>query len=185
MQAREEPPKRAHRSAQDQREWAHGLQWLLGRGTPFPQVGQPGALEAVDQEGVPAQGTEAEAQELRGVYIISVAARLLHMHPQTLRKYERIGLVSPSRTVGMLRLYSEEDIAKLRLIKHLVEELKLNLAGVELTIGLVQRLLNIRRQALETREASQLRHLISQELEGLMVMLERNLPQDHEHRTWQ
>ena len=48
--------------------------------------------------------------ELVGVYIISVAARMLEMHPQTLRKYERLGLVRPSRTVGMLRLYSEEDI---------------------------------------------------------------------------
>ena len=60
--------------------------------------------------------------ELRGVYIISVAARLLAMHPQTLRKYERLGLVRPSRTIGMLRLYSQEDIEKLRLIRHLEEE---------------------------------------------------------------
>ena len=45
-----------------------------------------------------------------GVYIISVAARLLEMHPQTLRKYERVGLISPFRTGGMLRLYSEEDM---------------------------------------------------------------------------
>ena len=47
-----------------------------------------------------------------GVYIISVAARILEMHPQTLRKYERIGLVVPTRTMGMLRLYSEVDIAR-------------------------------------------------------------------------
>ena len=46
-----------------------------------------------------------------GLYVISVAARLLEMHPQTLRKYERAGLVRPSRTVGMLRLYSEEDLS--------------------------------------------------------------------------
>ena len=60
-----------------------------------------------------------------GLYVISVAARLLEMHPQTLRKYERSGLVRPSRTVGMLRLYSEEDIVRLRLIKHLVGDLGL------------------------------------------------------------
>ena len=54
--------------------------------------------------------------EGEGIYVISVAARLLKMHPQTLRKYERAGLVRPSRTVGMLRLYSEEDIVRLRLI---------------------------------------------------------------------
>ena len=61
-----------------------------------------------------------EYVEAEGIYVISVAARLLQMHPQTLRKYERAGLVRPSRTVGMLRLYSEEDIVRLRLIKHLV-----------------------------------------------------------------
>ena len=67
-----------------------------------------------------------------GLYVISVAARLLEMHPQTLRKYERVGLVMPSRTVGMLRLYSEEDIVRLRLIKHLIGDLGLKLSGVEL-----------------------------------------------------
>ena len=79
-------------------------------------------------------------QPEEGLYIISVAARILRMHPQTLRKYERVGLVRPSRTVGMLRLYSELDIAKLRMIKHLVEELRLNLAGVELALAVVDRL---------------------------------------------
>ena len=48
--------------------------------------------------------------EVQGVYIISVAARILDMHPQTLRKYERLGLINPGRTIGMLRLYSTEDI---------------------------------------------------------------------------
>ena len=55
--------------------------------------------------------------EEQGVYIISVAARILELHPQTLRKYERAGLVSPFRTGGMLRLYSEDDMVRLRLIK--------------------------------------------------------------------
>ncbi len=87
--------------------------------------------------------------QMQGVYIISVAARVLQMHPQTLRKYERIGLVSPSRTEGMLRLYSEEDIVRLRLIKHLVDELGLNLAGVELALKLFSRLVNMRMQAQE------------------------------------
>jgi MerR family transcriptional regulator/heat shock protein HspR len=83
-------------------------------------------------------------EEMRGVYIISVAARILEMHPQTLRKYERIGLVSPSRTMGMLRLYSEEDIARLKLIKHLVGDLGLNLAGVELALNMFNELLRMR-----------------------------------------
>ena len=79
-----------------------------------------------------------------GVYIISVAARLLEKHPQTLRKYERVGLISPFRTGGRLRLYSEEDMARLRLIKYLVNDLGLNLAGVELVLALFNRLLKLR-----------------------------------------
>ena len=79
-----------------------------------------------------------------GLYVISVAARLLEMHPQTLRKYERSGLVRPARTVGMRRLYSEEDIGRLRLIKHLVGDLGLNLAGVELSLGMFNQMLKMK-----------------------------------------
>ena len=78
-----------------------------------------------------------------GLYVISVAARLLEMHPQTLRKYERVGLVMPTRTVGMLRLYSEEDIVRLRLIKHLIGDLGLNLSGVELALGMFNQMLKM------------------------------------------
>ncbi len=81
-----------------------------------------------------------EPEPQGGLYIISVAARILSMHPQTLRKYERFGLVRPSRTVGMLRLYSEQDIIKLRIIKRLVDELRLNLAGVEMALMVFDRL---------------------------------------------
>ena len=63
---------------------------------------------------------------IEGVYVISVASKMLSMHPQTLRKYERVGLVRPSRTDGMLRLYSQDDIARLKLIKYLVDDLGLN-----------------------------------------------------------
>ena len=85
-----------------------------------------------------------EYVEAEGIYVISVAARLLKMHPQTLRKYERAGLVRPSRTVGMLRLYSEEDIVRLRLIKHLVGEMGLNLAGVEVALAMFNQMLRIK-----------------------------------------
>ena len=85
-------------------------------------------------------------EEVQGVYVISVAARILAMHPQTLRKYERMGLLSPVRTVGMLRLYSEEDIARLRLIKHLVGDLVLNLAGVQLALSIFNGLLYMKSQ---------------------------------------
>ena len=62
---------------------------------------------------------------------ISMAARQLGMHPQTLRKYERLGLIEPTRTIGSMRLYSHEQIQRLRLIKRLVDEFGINLAGVQ------------------------------------------------------
>lgn len=73
-------------------------------------------------------------QDKGPLYVISVASRLLALHPQTLRKYERAGFVVPSRTDGNLRLYSPEDLALLRQVKHLVEERGVNLAGVELAL---------------------------------------------------
>ncbi|MDQ3694241.1 MAG: MerR family transcriptional regulator [Chloroflexota bacterium] len=78
------------------------------------------------------------------VFVISVAARLLEMHPQTLRKYEREGLIAPSRTTGNLRLYSDRDIERLRQVKYLVEERGLNLAGVQLALELTRRLRDTR-----------------------------------------
>ena len=74
------------------------------------------------------------------VFVISVAARLVEMHPQTLRKYEREGLIAPSRTHGNLRLYSDQDIERLRQVKYLVEHRGLNVAGVQLALELTQRL---------------------------------------------
>ena len=62
---------------------------------------------------------------------ISTAARMLRMHPQTLRKYERLGLVRPARTLGSMRLYSRDEIERLRFIKRLVDDLGINLAGVQ------------------------------------------------------
>ena len=82
------------------------------------------------------------------VFVISVAARLLEMHPQTLRKYEREGLIAPSRTTGNLRLYSDRDIERLRQVKYLVEERGLNLAGVQLAMELTSRLREARDRAL-------------------------------------
>ena len=72
------------------------------------------------------------------LYFISMAARLLDMHPQTLRKYERLGLVRPSRTIGSLRLYSEDELERLRLIKHLVDEAGVNLAGVQRLLSIAE-----------------------------------------------
>ena len=82
------------------------------------------------------------------VFVISVAARLVEMHPQTLRKYEREGLIAPSRTVTNLRLYSDQDIERLRQVKHLVEDRGLNLAGVQLAME-VTRDLRVLRERIE------------------------------------
>jgi MerR family transcriptional regulator/heat shock protein HspR len=72
----------------------------------------------------------------RPIYMISVAAELVGMHPQTLRMYEQKGLIRPKRTAGGTRLYSEADIERLRVVQRLTTELGLNLAGVELVLRL-------------------------------------------------
>ncbi len=72
------------------------------------------------------------------LYLISMAARLLDMHPQTLRKYERLGLVRPSRTMGSMRVYSGDELKRLRLIKQLVDGAGINLAGVERLLAIVE-----------------------------------------------
>ncbi|HVD65275.1 MAG TPA: helix-turn-helix transcriptional regulator [Gaiellaceae bacterium] len=79
-------------------------------------------------------------------YMISVAADLVGMHPQTLRIYETKGLVRPRRTPGNTRLYSEADLERLRLIQRLTTELGLNLAGVETVIRLEDELKQVRRR---------------------------------------
>ena len=79
-------------------------------------------------------------------YMISVAAELVGMHPQTLRIYEQKGLVRPKRTPGNTRLYSERDLERLRLIQGLTTELGLNLAGVEAVLALRDEVERLRRR---------------------------------------
>ena len=113
---------------------------------------------------------------MEGVYIISVAARILDMHPQTLRKYERLGLINPGRTVGMLRLYSREDIRKVFLIRHLMENLGLNLAGVEFALNLVENLQGFKQYLKTVAEGTEVEPIV----EPAMAQLFRNhnLPDD-------
>jgi MerR family transcriptional regulator/heat shock protein HspR len=73
-------------------------------------------------------------------YIISVAARIVNMHPQTLRYYERLGLIEPSRSRGKIRLYSSRDLERLKLIHSYVDDLGVNLAGVEIIMNLTERM---------------------------------------------
>jgi len=87
-------------------------------------------------------------QQTPGIYLISVVAETLNMHPQTLRKYERAGFMWPLR-MGALRTYSDEDVARLRLIKHFVDDMGLNLSGVQLALKMASELLSLRREAAE------------------------------------
>ena len=107
---------------------------------------------------------------MEGIYVISVAARILELHPQTLRKYERVGFVSPSRTGGKLRLYSEEDIIKLRLIKHLASEMGLNIAGVELALKLFNQMIKMKTQ-LNRLQGPALRKSLDQSLDEMFTLL--------------
>ncbi len=74
------------------------------------------------------------------VYLISVVAKILAIHPQTLRQYEREGLVEPGRTDGQMRLYSQRDIDKIKMILRLTRDLGVNLAGVDIILRLKDRL---------------------------------------------
>ena len=104
------------------------------------------------------------------VYFISMAARLLHMHPQTLRKYERLGLVRPTRTVGSMRLYSREELDRLRLIKHLVDELGINLAGVQRLISIAEAVQRIRPLISEDPARPEVRRRLAQEIKRIGQM---------------
>lgn len=115
------------------------------------------------------------------LFVISVAARLVEMHPQTLRKYEREGLIAPSRTQGNLRLYSDRDIERLRQVKYLVEDRGLNLAGVQLALELTRRLRHLRErsearrqqvaQSREERACAETYAELRDELDNVLAML--------------
>ena len=99
--------------------------------------------------------TRIEVSSDRGVFMISVAAELADMHPQTLRMYEQRGLIEPKRSPKGTRLYSNQDVERLRRIQQMTAELGLNLAGVEKVLELEQQLERTRRRvaALERRRS--------------------------------
>jgi MerR family transcriptional regulator/heat shock protein HspR len=109
-----------------------------------------------------------EVTDDRGVFMISVAAELAEMHPQTLRMYEARGLITPKRSPKGTRLYSQEDVDRLRRIQEMTAELGMNLAGVERVFELEGELERVvrRMQALE-REAERVRAEMEAKLEGL------------------
>ena len=104
------------------------------------------------------------------LYFISMAARLLDMHPQTLRKYERLGLVRPTRTIGSMRVYSEDELERLRLIKHLVDEVGVNLAGVQRLLAIAEVVQRIRPLVRDDGGRSESRRRLALEIERIGEM---------------
>jgi MerR family transcriptional regulator/heat shock protein HspR len=106
------------------------------------------------------------------IYFISMAARMLGMHPQTLRKYERLGLIRPSRTIGSMRVYSRDELERLKVIKRLVDDAGINLAGIQRLLSIAEVMQRIRPlmrdEALAARDG---RRRLVQELDELSRML--------------
>ena len=116
------------------------------------------------------------AKEKRPLYMISVVAEMFEIHPQTLRAYEREGLLRPARTDGNTRLYSEEDLERIDLILRLTKELGVNLAGVEVILNMRERMDEMRQQMNDMfqqvlrRMETEFKHMeqVQQNAEGLV-----------------
>jgi MerR family transcriptional regulator, heat shock protein HspR len=115
----------------------------------------------------------------RPMYMISVAAELVGMHPQTLRMYETKGLVRPRRTPGGTRLYSEADVERLRIVQRLTSELGLNLAGVELVLRLEDELRKAHAQIdrLQRQLRQEVQNVHKQYRRDLVLVREERLPE--------
>jgi MerR family transcriptional regulator, heat shock protein HspR len=112
----------------------------------------------------------------RGVYMISVAAELAGMHPQTLRIYEARGLITPKRSPKNTRLYSQEDVDRLRRIQQLTSELGMNLAGVERVFELEDELDRMRRRMRNIeRQAERVQQELADEIERVRRSFKREL----------
>lgn len=114
------------------------------------------------------------------VYLISVAARMCGLHPQTLRLYERLGLIQPHRVGNSKRLYSEADIARLRRIQRLTQQMGVNLAGVEIILRLLDRIEQMNREMSEVVAQTNMRilqliheHNLSVDPQMLLIRFER------------
>lgn len=103
------------------------------------------------------------------VYLISIVAKILEIHPQTLRQYERENLISPSRSDGRIRLYSQRDIDKIKTILRLTREMGVNLAGVDVVLRLKDRM-----ERME-QEIAELRHELSKARNKTTVPPEKSL----------
>jgi MerR family transcriptional regulator/heat shock protein HspR len=111
----------------------------------------------------------------QGVYMISVAAELAGMHPQTLRIYETRGLIAPQRSPKNTRLYSQEDVERLRRIQELTSELGMNLAGVEKVFELEEEIDRMRRMRNLERQTQRVQQELQAELERVRRSFKREL----------
>ena len=124
----------------------------------------------------PARATRIEVAIDRGVFMISVAAELAEMHPQTLRMYEARGLIEPSRSPKGTRLYSQADVERLRRIQQMTVELGLNLAGVERVLELEAELGELAAKLAATAlAAEEARRALEQELDNLRRSMSANI----------
>ena len=123
-----------------------------------------------------ARGAREPSDPARGVYMISVAAELAGMHPQTLRIYEARGLITPKRSPKNTRLYSQDDVDRLRRIQELTTELGMNLAGVERVFELEGEIERMRRRvrALE-RQAERVQQELREEIDRVRRSVKREL----------
>jgi MerR family transcriptional regulator, heat shock protein HspR len=123
-----------------------------------------------------ARNDDQSPESTRGVYMISVAAELAGMHPQTLRIYEARGLITPKRSPRNTRLYSQEDVDRLRRIQELTGELGMNLAGVEKVFELEQEIDRMRRRMRNLeRAAARVQSELQEELERVRRSFKREL----------
>jgi MerR family transcriptional regulator/heat shock protein HspR len=121
-------------------------------------------------------GRRSDMDPRRGVYMISVAAELAGMHPQTLRIYESRGLIQPKRSPKNTRLYSQEDVDRLRRIQELTSEMGMNLAGVERVFELEQELERMRRRmGVLERQAARIEQEMAAELDRVRRSFKREL----------
>ncbi len=104
------------------------------------------------------------------VYMISIVAKILEIHPQTLRQYERENLITPSRSDGKIRLYSQRDIEKIKMILRLTREVGVNLAGVDIVLRLKNKMEMMEQEMMELRaEISRMRNASGVPLEKSLV----------------
>jgi MerR family transcriptional regulator, heat shock protein HspR len=116
--------------------------------------------------------TRAKKQRAKAGYMISAVAELYKLHPQTLRLYERVGLLKPSRSQGNTRLYTDSDLDRLDVILTLARDMGVNLAGIEIILNMREKMVEMERQM------EQFAQVVQQELSRVASRIE-NRPQDH------